>query len=389
MTLQPGQTQPSGVARRDSIERPLVTPLPAWVRRLLPEAVHWPTALAAHAVKLVGGGAVVIFLFIVALRLLAASADGVAQVLRGIDASGPLNLLGFGWLLAYGALSGSPVAALALSLLHGGAISTIEALGMVSGSRFGASMVVLLVGFITYLRGPRRPDGIYVGVVALLTTATVYTPATLLGVGLLQGGWLHGVVESVPLQWESIAVIAKPLVSYLAPRLPGAVLFLLGVVSLLGAFAVFDRLLPNLDPPSARIEALSKRFGTPRMMFLFGALITSVTMSVSLSVTILVPLTLKGVVRREDVIPYVMGANITTFVDTLFASFLVPGGAATEVVLVEMLSVTAVSIVVLALMYGPYSRALLATAHLVSSRPRYLGVFLAIAAIVPAILLVI
>ena len=54
-----------------------------------------------------------------------------------------------------------------------------------------------------------------------------------------------------------------------------------------------------------------------------------------------------------------------------------------------MLSVTAVSIVVLALMYGPYSRALLATAHLVSSRPRYLGVFLAIAAIVPAILLVI
>ncbi len=374
-------------AHGERAERPFVRPLPGWMRRALPERAHWPTALVAHAATTAIGIAVVLLLFIVALRLLAASATGVAQLLREIDARGPLNLLGFGWLLAYGALSGSPVAALALSLLHGGAITTIEALGMVSGSRFGASMVVLLVEFIAYVRGQRRPDGIYVGVVALLTTATVYTPATLLGVWLLQAGWLHGVVDELPLQWESIAAVAQPVVGYLAPRLPGAALFLLGVGALLGAFAVFDRLLPNLDPPSARIEALSRRFSTPRMMFLFGALITSVTMSVSLSVTILVPLTLKGVVRREDVIPYVMGANITTFIDTLFASFLVPGGGATEVVLVEMLSVTAVSIVVLAALYGPYSRLVLGAAHLVSARPRYLAIFLAVAAAVPAILL--
>jgi len=366
-----------------------VPPLPGWARRALPVGTHRPTAIAAHAVRLVVGVAIVLFLFIVALRLLAVSANGVAELLRGIRASGPLNLLGFGWLLAYGALSGSPVAALALSLLHGGAISTVEALGMVSGSRFGASMIVLLVGFVAYLRGQRRPDGIYVGVVALLTTATVYVPSTLLGVALLQGGWLHGIVDHVPLQWDSVAVIAKPVVSYLAPRLPGLVLFVLGVATLLGAFALFDRLLPNLDPPSARVEALSRRFSSPRLMFLFGALITSITMSVSLSVTILVPLTLKGVVKRESVIPYIMGANITTFIDTLFASFLVPGGGATEVVVVEMVSVALVSLVVLLAVYGPYSRLVLGLARLVAARTRYLGIFLAIAAIVPAALLLV
>lgn len=372
-----------------SLERSFVSPLPAWARRVLPLGAHAPTALAAYLIRLAVGVVVVFFLFIVALRLLAASAGGVAEVLRGIQASGPLNLLGFGWLLAYGALSGSPVAALALSLLHGGAVTTAEALGMVSGSRFGASMIVLLVGFVAYMRGQRRPDGIYVGVVALLTTATVYVPATILGLAMLQTGWLHGVVDHVPLQWDSIAEVAKPLVGYLAPRLPGLVLFVLGVVSLLGAFALFDRLLPNLDPPSARIEALSRRFGSPRMMFLFGALLTSVTMSVSLSVTILVPLTLKGVVKRESVIPYIMGANITTFIDTLFASFLVPGGGATEVVVVEMVSVTLVSVVLLAVGYGPYSRAVLGLAHLVSARPRYLGMFLAVASIVPVALLLV
>lgn len=371
------------------LEPSFVPPLPGWAQRALPVGTHGATALAAHTVRLALGAAIVLFLFIIALRLLAASANGVAEVLRGIRASGPLNLLGFGWLLAYGALSGSPVAALALSLLHGGAVSTAEALGMVSGSRFGASMIVLLVGFIAYIRGQRRPDGIYVGVVALLTTATVYVPSTLLGLVLLQGGWLHGIVDHVPLEWDSIAVIAKPIVNYLAPRLPGLVLFVLGVATLLGAFALFDRLLPNLDPPSARIEALSRRFSAPRLMFLFGALITSVTMSVSLSVTILVPLTMKGVVRRESVIPYIMGANITTFIDTLFASFLVPGGGATEVVIVEMVSVSIVSLVLLLTAYGPYTRVVLGVARLVSARTRYLGIFLVIAAIVPAALLLV
>src|SRR5262245_33882366 len=349
-----------------------------------------PTRLLSVAARIVRGavgGVVVLHLFIVALRLLAASAGGVATVLKGIDAHGPLNLLGFGWLLAYGALSGSPVAALALSLLHGGAISTPEALGMVSGSRFGASMVVLLVGFIAYLRGTRRPDGIYVGVVALLTTATIYTPATVIGVLLLQGGWLHGLVDHLPVQWDSIAALAQPVVSVAARHLPGLVLFVLGVGTLLSAFTLFDRLLPNLDPPSERMERLSRRFESPGMMFLFGALITSVTMSVSLSVTILVPLTLRGVVRRTAVIPYIMGANITTFIDTLFASFLVPGGGATEVVLVEMVSVTFVSMLVLGLVYRFYARGVLATAHAVSSQPKLLAVFLIVMTAVPVGLL--
>ncbi len=367
---------------------PVEASRPARLLALLPVRLHRSTVITAHTLRLLIGGALVFYLFVLALRLLSASASGVADLLTDIGASGPLNLLGFGWLVAYGALSGSPVAALSLSLLHGGAITTSEALGMVSGSRFGASMIVLVVGFIAYLRGRGRPDGIYVGVISLLTTATIYAPATLLGLGLLQGGWLNGAVENLPVQWgDGLAEIARPVVRVVDGNLPGVVVFLLGIGTLLGAFMLFDRLLPNLDPPSERIERFSQRFRTPRRMFLLGAALTSVTMSVSISLTVLVPLTMKGVVRRTDVIPYVMGANITTFIDTLFASFLVPGGGATEVVVVEMLSVSAVSLVVLLFAYGPYSRVLLATAHLVSSRLRYLAVFLAIMAAVPLALL--
>lgn len=354
----------------------------------LPVRLHRPTLVTANTIRLIVGGALVFYLFVLALRLLSASASGVADLLTRIGADGPLNLLGFGWLLAYGALSGSPVAALSLSLLHGGAVTTSEALGMVSGSRFGASMIVLVVGFVAYVRGRGRPDGIYVGVISLLTTATIYAPATALGLLLLKAGWLHGAVDNVPVQWgDALAEIVRPIVRTVDGNLPGVFVFLLGVGALLTAFTLFDRLLPNLDPPTPRIERFSQRFRSPRRMFLLGAAITSVTMSVSISLTILVPLTMKGVVRRTDVIPYIMGANITTFIDTLFASFLVPGGGATEVVVVEMLSVTTVSLIVLAFLYGPYSRLLLGTAHLVSSRLRWLAVFLAIMAAIPLALL--
>ena len=60
-----------------------------------------------------------------------------------------------------------------------------------------------------------------------------------------------------------------------------------------------------------------------------------------------------------------------------------------EVVIVEMVSVLVVSLVVLLAVYGPYSRLVLGLAHLVAARTRYLGIFLAIAAIVPAALLLV
>jgi sodium-dependent phosphate cotransporter len=65
-------------------------------------------------------------------------------------------------------------------------LSESEALGVLSGSRFGASFIVIAVGFLAYLRGHHLPDGLYVGVIALLTTATVFAPATLLAL------WLPG-----------------------------------------------------------------------------------------------------------------------------------------------------------------------------------------------------
>jgi hypothetical protein len=124
-------------------------------------------------------------------------------------------------------------------------------------------------------------------------------------------------------------------------------------------------------------------------MFALGALITLISMSVSLSLAILVPLSARGYVRRENVIPYIMGANITTFIDTLLAAVLLDNPWSFTIVLAQMLSITAVSVVILATIYRRYERAMLSLVAWVAASTRNLLLFMAILFVLPIILMLV
>lgn len=327
--------------------------------------------------------------FVIALQLIKTGAAGLKPVLQGMSADGIAGHLGFGWLGACIVMSGSPVAAIALSLFAGGVTTDVQTFAMINGSRLGASLIVLVVGAISYMTGRRNPDGLYIGVVALLTAFTLWAPVVPLGAFILNHGWLDGVHVSSPGALTSmVSYITDPVVNPLKDNLPRLLVFGGGVGTLILAFTLFDRALPSLERPSPRIEALSKTLQQRYAMFAFGSLVTLVTMSVSLSVTVLVPLALKGYVRRDRVIPYVMGANITTWIDTLFAALLLNSPRAFTIVLTEMVTGSIVSLTVLVLLYGPYTKLILGIAHRVSSSRRNLIAFLAIFLSMPVLLLI-
>ncbi len=328
------------------------------------------------------------FLFILGLQVLKTGAQSLVPLLDGLDISGPVNSVGFGWLLAYAAMSGSPVAAIGVTLFAGDVLTESEAFGVIGGSRLGASFIVLAVGFVLYIARKRNPDGLAIGVISLLTTFTTQGPAIALGLVSLRYGWLDRFQFIPPggmLDWVD-SVYGEP-VAWLDARLPGVGLFALGVVILLGSFAVFDRALPNLEAGSSGFEAAMHRMGSRWFMFLMGGAVTSMTMSVSISLTLLVPLSLKGYLKRDRVLPYVMGANITTFIDTLAGALILGGATAFTVVLTEMVAVAAVSLLILTCFYGPYSRAVLRLAHEATRSERRLAVFLAAIVALPVALL--
>ena len=334
--------------------------------------------------------ALALAIFVLALELLTSGASSAESVLSRLAADGPTNLFGFGWLGAYVMLSGSPVAATSLSLFNGGAISDLESFAMITGSRFGASFMVLLIGFLYYIRHQRNPDGLYIGVVALITTFTIYTPSLLIGLVALDQGWFDSIkVGAPPGVATAIQNTGGSVADRAADALPGLLVFVLGAGALLIAFQLFDRVLPNLEPPSPRLERVLAFFHRPLMMFLMGGLVTLLTLSVSISLTLLVPLSMKGVVRRHGIVPYVMGANITTFIDTLFAAVVLDAPRAVTVLVVQMALTAAVSLVVLVLLYRPYQAAILGLAHRLTANRRNFAAFLAAIVLVPGVLLVV
>jgi Na+/phosphate symporter len=326
--------------------------------------------------------------FVFALQVLKAGAGGIKPILTSIDAHGTANIVGFGWLGSYAVLSGSPVAAIALSLFSKGVLSDTETFAMINGSRMGASFIVLFVGFLYWIRGKRNPDGLYVGVVALLTAFTLWGPVIPLGQLILREGWFDGVRFGTPGALTSVVnVVYDPMTTRMADHLPRLAMFGIGIATLLASFSIFDRVLPNLDQPGPRFERASEFLHQRYAMFVFGLIVTGMTLSVSLSLTILVPLTLKGYVRRDNIIPYVMGANIATWIDTLFAALLIDQPRAFTIVFVEMVTGASVSLLVLVFLYEPYKRMILRGAHLATRDRRGFAIFLGVLFIVPVVLL--
>lgn len=332
-----------------------------------------------------------LFLFVLAIQLLKEGAQALVPLIRdGLSVRTPFNALGFGWLFAYVVLSGSPVAAATLAFFNAGAIDRVGAFAMIAGSRLGAAFIVLFVGFMYSLRGHKRRGSLSMGLLSLTVTQAVYVPALLVGYMVLRNGWLDGVHWQASGGMTSVVdMVFDPVLSLVADHLPRWLIFGAGFGVILGSFSLFDRALPDLHLRESAFGQMSRLLYRPIVTFLLGATVTSVSMSVSLSLSILVPLSVRGYIRRENVIPYIMGANITTFIDTLVAALLLNNPDAFTVVLVEMLSVAVVSVLVILLIYQRFEHALLGFVERLTEDRRALATYMFVIVGVPVILMLV
>jgi solute carrier family 34 (sodium-dependent phosphate cotransporter) len=330
-----------------------------------------------------------LFLFILAITLMKEGARDLGPIVRDrFQVTNAANSLGFGWLFAYVVMSGSPVAAAALTFFDAGIIDQIGAFAMITGSRLGASFLVILIGFIYVLRGRNRSTSLSMGLLSLIVTGSTYLAGLGVGLLLLDSGMLEGVqLRSGAILSSATDLIFDPVAAFFLSFLPRWSLFLVGMAIIIASFNLFDKCLPEMSIKESQVGRMSRLVYRPWVMFLLGALVTLISMSVSVSLSILVPLSQRGFVRRENVIPYIMGANITTFIDTLLAAVLLDNPPAFTVVLAGMVSITIVSIIVLALIYRRYNELMLNTVEWLVDDNRNLAVFMLMIFVIPLLLL--
>lgn len=332
-----------------------------------------------------------LYLFILAITLMKEGARAFAPLVRNLlDVSNVGNALGFGWLFAYTIMSGSPIAAAALTFFDAGVVDETSAFAMITGSRLGASFIVLFIGFLYVLRGRDRATSLSMGLLSLIVTATTYLPSLLLGMVVLKTGVLDWIqFRSGALLLSVVDGLVEPVTGVAVSLLPNWAVFVLGLGVIWFSFNLFDRCLPQAALKESQLGWMSRLVYRRWVMFALGALVTLISMSVSLSLAILVPLSARGYVRRENVIPYIMGANITTFTDTLLAAMLLDNAWSFTIVFVQMLSITAVSVIILSTAYRRYERAMLSLVASMTTSDRNLALFMATILVVPIVLMLV
>jgi len=373
------------VSRPDTTDLPLPLDKPIRLERVIKRLTE-RIRLGKIALFMVS-----LFLFILAINLMKEGARGIAPLMRNsFIISNTTNSLGFGWLFAYVIMSGSPVAAAALTFFDAGVIDNLGAFAMITGSRLGAGFIVLFIGFMYVLRGRDRANSLGMGLLSLTVTGSTYLIALAVGTVILRTGVLDRMqFNSGVLLNSVIDLLFGPVIDVLLLYLPVWSLFPVGLAIIMVSFNLFDRCLPEMTIKENQVGNISRLVYRPWVMFALGGAITFVSMSVSVSLSILVPLSNRGFVRRENIIPYIMGANITTFIDTLLAAVLLNNPPAFTIVLVEMVSITLVSIFILTFIYRRYERGMLSFVHWATAKKRNLAVFMAAIFVVPLILLIV
>lgn len=331
-------------------------------------------------------------LFVLALQVMSRSTQALVPVIRGVMevlVQGPLSALGSGWLFSYVFLNGASVAALAMALFSSGLLTGIEAFMAVSGSRVGAAFIVVVIGVAEYMRGKNDDirDSCSIGILAFLITYLTYLPAIALGY-LVLTRWGFSPLSGTVGGFASIMVVFDPVVTFIIERLPPAGAFLLSIGGLFGSLEVFDRAFSGMSAEGFENEYLRFVMRHHRVSFLLGAVVTLVTTSVSISIGLIVPLYNRGYIKRREIVPYIMGANITTLAVTIFAGAVLETATGVNMVLLLVSTVTAVTVLYL-LVYDRFAGLVKLLFDRTVSDLRVLGVFVGSLVLLPVLLIVV
>jgi sodium-dependent phosphate cotransporter len=333
-----------------------------------------------------------IFLFVFGLQLLGDSTTAVAEILRGVVkklVTGDISSLGAGWILAYFVLNGATSAAIGIAFLQSGIIDTLNTFMFISGSRLGATFIVVFIGILEYLQGKNDDirDSCSIGLLQFLTTYAIYIPAIVLGYISLSMFELSFLRVSAPAAFNyGLDLIFGPFTSILSNVLPPTLLFLVSILTLVVSLRLFDRSFKGISEESFKSKYVRFRLTDKWTAFAAGSAITLVTTSVALSVGIIVPLYNRGYFKRREIIPYLMGANLTTMISSIMAAAVIESAGAmkaTLVLTIAVLSVTAVALI----LYDRFYQMIQKTFNTVMLNNTYLYIFTASLVLTPLLLI--
>ncbi len=290
----------------------------------------------------IAGLAGILLLFFVSIELMGSSfqlmGEGVAETLLQMT-SNPFVGLFVGILATSVVQSSSTVTSMTVSIVAGGGFGAFaeaipRAIPIIMGANIGTSVTSTVVSFGSVTRKDEFRKAV--------AGATVHDFFNLLAVVVLFPLELAFQVISRSAQVLTDAVagvggteLLSPLKALTDPIVGlvidltgerGVLVLLLGLAFLFLSLRYLVRLLRALV--LGRVEGMLDRyiFGRPLVAMTFGALLTFMVQSSSITTSLTVPLVAAGLITVRQIFPFVLGANIGTTMTAIVAALVLAGG---------------------------------------------------------------
>jgi len=256
-------------------------------------------------------------------------------------------------------MTGSPIAWAFISLSETLRINIQNLAAIIMGTRWGVNSFLFITGLLMLFKGKSLRRSLGMTVIQFFVTLSVTLLSAVFLFPLLNSHIMH-----IPAQFFSqwlvlnwaLDTIISPISHLIQKSLSHDIgIAITGVFFLIGGLFMFDKSFSFLKEKKNK-EILDK-FESSKTAFISGFLITALTMSLSISVTILLPLYIRKYIDRKLLIAYILWANISTLFDTLFLGIMTKSTTGVEVILAFIIAVS-ISVIIYLLIFKRYYKSI-------------------------------
>jgi len=267
----------------------------------------------------------------------------------------PIKSFFISYLMTEITMSWSPIAGAFISLWDILSINQWNLTGIIMGTRWWVNSFLLISGILMLFKGKSLKRALWITIIQFLVTLSTTIIAGFLVFSILKITILTE--RATSLSWWFavnsffdliVKFCSEPIMKTITNPIITGILGLFGLI--LGLF-LFDRSFSFLAHWKDR--KFIHKIVCVRTSFLAGFIITSLTMSMSISVAILLPLYIRKVINRKMLIAYVLWANISTLFDTLFLWIISESILWIKVILGFMIAVT-IAVSILMISFRPF-----------------------------------
>ena len=351
--------------------------------------------------------------FMLALEFIKISIASLSEELKQSIANSlgnPLSSLGIGWFMSFLTLNATSIATLSVNLTGHDIISYMDGFFLILGSRIGASAIILILGIIFFLKGQSYRRSINVGLLTFLSVLTISSIAALFGKMIKFFGFDIFIAKSIhtegpgPITTYISESLTRTVATFSEQHFGAIITFLLGFIMLILVIELLDKVFYVIDFNEMDVEKspmknrIIQLLHSPVFAFILGIIFTALTFSLTVSMSILIPIYTHESLRNKAkeilsgkriaaqmIIPYALGANIGSFIDIIF--FAKISGSLIGLALVYNIIISSLlAIIFIILIYKIFSDILIKISDWALSKPGYLPEIIVLLAALPLLL---